>query len=88
MKLGIQVKMVSANAGTPRPNLRWFLGCLVSWVLAIFVSWCLRFLGGMEGEEERRGTKEGRKMRKEEVERSKEGRRGRKERKKESEGGK
>ena len=39
--------------------MSWFLGCLVSWLLAFLVSWCLCFLGGKEGEEGRRGTKEG-----------------------------
>ena len=66
--------IVSANAGTRRPNLTWFLGCYVSRLLALLAAWCLCFLGGRKGRQEREerrseegrsGKKQGRKARKE-----------------------
>ena len=67
-------QIVSANAGTRRPKVTWFLGCYVSRLLAFLAAWCLCFLGGRKGRqegEERRseegisGKKQGRQARKE-----------------------
>ena len=71
--------IVSANAGTRRPKVTWFLGCYVSGLLRFSVACVLGFLVSLfPGGEERGGRKERNEgVRKEEVERSKEGRRGR-----------
>ena len=76
--------IVSANAGTRRPKVTWFLGCYVSGLLRFWVATflgCLRswLLGVIVSWGEERGGRKERNegVRKEEVERSKEGRRGR-----------